>query len=109
MKDFLIPKFKTYNFSPRKGVAPQLNHQLELLMTRAPSDSSASATIERQGDLFLFEIVLRSQSGIFRKTAKVDARERRCRERLWQIDLVTELHHELLDQIHHWRERRFAA
>lgn len=104
-----IPKFQMYNFSPRIGVPDKVNHILEGIIQMAPSDSNCTAVIERYGDKFVFEITLRSINEIFHSKFDINIRDRLCRERFWQVDVVSALHGEIKGQIHKWHERRFAA
>lgn len=101
--------FRMYNFVPRRGVLDRANHALGLILEKAPSDANCTALIERQGDQFVFEIVLRSVSDVFRAEARIDIKSRQCRSRLWQIGVIQDLRREISTQIHNWHERRLVA
>lgn len=103
------PRFVFFNFVPRLNLTNDLIQILETLQARVPLDASCNATIRRQQDLFHFEIIFHSARETFRAKTTIDVRERRCRERMWQVNVVRDMVQEIGDQIRHWHSRRFAA
>lgn len=104
-----FPKFCLLNFIPRHGVIESINVVLELLQSQVPLNSTCHASIIRKNGLFYFEIILKSKHETFECQTVIDPRESRCRERMWQVEVVREMAKEIKGQIRGWHERRFAA
>lgn len=103
-----IPKFSHRNLLPRSNSAAQMNQMLEIILDRAPSDSSCTAVMERVENHFLIEIVVRSSQGIFRSYRSFDVKDLRGRERLWHIPVVTEMCTELKRKFQKWQAKSAA-
>jgi len=86
----------------------QINQILEIILDRAPSDSSCTATIERVEDHFIIEIVVRSSQGIFRAFRSFDVKDLKGGERLWHIPVVTEMCTELRRKFYRWHSKSAA-
>jgi len=104
-----FPKFGTYNFVPRNGVMERINHQLDSIIELAPSDANCTAIIERIDNRFIFEVTLRSSLELFRSTSTIDTVNDVCRDRMWQVEIVSAMCNEIYGQIIEWQQRRFAA
>lgn len=92
-------KFKVYNFALRGGVEERLNHTLSKLSSLLPEDADGSATIEKVGDEFVFEITLRCRQEVFSSYVKIGTHHLACRNRHWQIHIVNEMYRDIVEQI----------